>query len=269
MLLFSDRYSLLQFSRLKSLTLPTKIKLGKTGLRQLAKQHPNLEEINLQGCKAKDADIAQAAKLWPDLSSFGLDMYHVTNDGICQMVSVISHQLTSLQIDGDTTHVEPYLSNVTVETIAKCCPRLQVFSYRLSPFYYDASLDQLTERGIIALVTGCPKLKALELHNSATVGLEAFETIVRLQNENRLRLRHLFVAGTTSFRCARGTPSIPTLLQEEGSLVRTQLRNCGIGEVYFLPFVHNSAFFGAMKGHEQLSIERIKRVPELASNLLL
>lgn len=212
-----------QFSRLKALKLPSTVhKLGKTGVKQIAKFCPCLEEIDFgRYSKAKDNDLAQTAELLPNLSKIRLGLDRVTSQGISTMIGILGERL--LEIRMHRSGFRHYLSDATVTEIAKSCPNLQCFSYVNNTYQYNIARDSLTERGIIALVRNCPKLEILYLCGTANVGLPALETIVELGDKLNLRLLCL----------TNQNKAPPTFLSTAaGERVRRQLESC-IDEVKF------------------------------------
>ncbi|KAK1743758.1 hypothetical protein QTG54_005355, partial [Skeletonema marinoi] len=81
---------------------------------------------------------------------------------------------------GDTI-TENYLSDASLGTIAKSCPNLQYFAYKISSgYYYKEELDGLSGKGILALVSDCRRLEVLELENAKRVGRETFVEILQM-----------------------------------------------------------------------------------------
>ena len=235
-----------QFSRLRSLTVPRSCRLGNTGMKQLAELCPDLKGLDLGYSEcfyAMDDDLVTAAELFPGLSSVRFTMRSIWNTGIVRMAGIAGQQLVDLRIKVEQPRT---LSSDTMASVVANCPNLRVFSCYLYPKNYWIGVDWFTEVGVIALVRGCLDLKVLELCNAAAVGLQTYETIVSLHQQNdgdggkdghgrRLRLRVLCVTGTAK-KANRSMMSdaIPTLLKEEGKTVREQLQNsCGIDQVSF------------------------------------
>jgi hypothetical protein len=72
-----------QFSSLKRLSVPTKIKLGKAGLVQISENCPLLEKLDLGvhgygASKATDDDLANLPTYFPYLTELGINMQKVT-----------------------------------------------------------------------------------------------------------------------------------------------------------------------------------------------
>lgn len=191
-----------QFANLKALTLPTKIKLGKTSLKQIAKLCPSLEELDmgfthhLGGIHPKDSDLMDVAEHLPGLSGIGVDMWSATSGGIQSMVLSMGSNLRCIRVQGDTI-TEHYLSDGTLTTIASSCPNLTEFAYKLSRSYYKSWRDGVTHSGIIALVRGCRKLERLHVVGTQNVSILAFEVLVSLLEDSNeeTNLRHLCLAG--------------------------------------------------------------------------
>ena len=191
-----------QFANLKALTLPTKIKLGKTSLKQIAKHCPSLEELDMGythhfgGIHPKDDDLMDVAEHLPNLSGIGVDMWSATSGGIQKMVQSMGSTLHCIRVQGDTI-TEHYLSDGTLTTIATSCPNLIEFAYKLSRSYYKSWRDSVTHSGVIALVKGCRKLERLHMVGTQNVSIEAFEVLVSLLEDSNeeTNLRHLCLAG--------------------------------------------------------------------------
>eukprot|EP00985_Skeletonema_marinoi_P010075 scaffold4753_cov107-Skeletonema_marinoi.AAC.1 len=89
-------------------------------------------------------------------------------------------RLLDLRLQGDTI-TENYLSDASLGTIAKSCPNLQYFAYKISSgYYYKEELDRLSGKGILALVSDCRRLEVLELENAKRVGRETFVEILQM-----------------------------------------------------------------------------------------
>lgn len=94
--------------------------------------------------------------------------------------NITAARLLDLRIEGDTI-TENYLSDSSLGKIAKACPNLKHFAYKISSgYYYKEELDMLTGKGIIALVSDCRRLEILKLKNAKRVGRETFEEILQM-----------------------------------------------------------------------------------------
>ena len=175
-----------QFSNLKSLAVPYKISLGKTGIKEIAARCPNLETFDVgysftSGIKMKDTDLVDAVKHFKNLTGIHTckGFSTPTNSAIESMAKAMAANLLDLRIRGDELMLE-YLSDATLKAIANSCPNLKNFTYRLTSTYYKAGDDLLTGEGVIALVSGCRRLEVLELEGARNVGQNAFVTITNM-----------------------------------------------------------------------------------------
>mmetsp|Transcript_14828 Transcript_14828/g.25309 ORF Transcript_14828/g.25309 Transcript_14828/m.25309 type:complete len:410 (-) Transcript_14828:207-1436(-) len=174
-----------QFANLKSLTMPCKVKLGKNGVKQMARVCPQLEAFDLgfsghiTGAKPKDEDIINIAETFPNLTSIRIDMWNISNSGIVSVAEVMESRLLDLRIEGATV-IKNYLTDSCLGNVTRSCPNLKHFTYKLSSYNYKPDLDQLTGNAVVALVRGCPRLETLELEGASKVGKDAFSTIVNM-----------------------------------------------------------------------------------------
>ena len=74
---------------------------------------------------------------------------------------IIGH-LLDLRIEGDTI-TKHYLADNALRAIAASCPNLLVFTYMLSSYYYDASMDSLSGGALKTMIEGCRRLEVLRL----------------------------------------------------------------------------------------------------------
>ena len=97
-----------QLASLTNLTIPYKIKIGKTTMKQIAKACPHLEALDMgytfnSGINPKDDDLIQAAESFPSLKSMRHDMWSITAYGVGQFARAIGKQLVDLRI---VNHIE-------------------------------------------------------------------------------------------------------------------------------------------------------------------
>ena len=176
-----------QFSNLKSLAVPYKINLGKTGIKEIAARCPHLETFDVgysftSGIKMKDTDLVDAVEHFTSLT--GIHMCKgwstPTNSAIESVVKAMAGNLLDLRIRGDEIMME-WLSDDTLSVIATSCPNLKHFAYSTgSRSYYNSEKDLLSGEGVIALIRGCRRLEVLELEGSRKVGKDAFVTITNM-----------------------------------------------------------------------------------------
>ncbi|EED88011.1 predicted protein [Thalassiosira pseudonana CCMP1335] len=179
-----------QFSNLKSLAVPNYVKLGKSGLKQIAKACPQLTSFEwgfnmISGPRPKDSDLMEVTVHFPNLTSLRTEMWNITSQGIRIAVTSMGESLLDLRIRADTIS-NHYLSGIDLELIAKACPNMEYFAYVVSKWggsFTERALENVNGSGVIALVENCRKLEVLELDNAKSVGREAFETIVQMLNE--------------------------------------------------------------------------------------
>lgn len=157
-----------QFSQLKAIALPSKVKLGASGVKQMAKALPHLETIDLGyysgNTKAKDSDLLAVAEHLTHLNGLRTDMWNVTSYGIASLARAMGSQLVDLRVKADTI-MNNYMSQAAMETIASSCPNLKYFAYKAdaSCMFYKPSLDGFRGDSVVAFVKACPKLETLEM----------------------------------------------------------------------------------------------------------
>ncbi|KAL9191435.1 hypothetical protein ACHAXT_001141 [Thalassiosira profunda] len=175
-----------QFENLKLLSIPYKVKLGKSSIKQIAKACPHLETFDIgYSCgnvHAKDGDFPDIAMHLAQLTSVRFDMWNATNYGIQVLSQAMGDQLLDLRIKGDciTNH---YLSDAALSVIASSCSSLKQFTYEIVTYssrYYRSNLDSLSGAGINALVGGCRCLEVLELKNTKQVTKSDFTSLLAM-----------------------------------------------------------------------------------------
>ena len=170
-----------QFANLKYLSLPYKVKLGKTGIKSIARVCPHLEtwEVGFSHCSGQqtDNDLIEAIERFPNLTSIHTSFFYVTNFGITSAARMMGSQLLDLRIK----MIGRYLSDSTLGVIAEHCPNLKHFAYIL-PFYryYKPELDMLSGVGITQLVRGCRRLEVIELDHALGIRREDFDAILNM-----------------------------------------------------------------------------------------
>jgi hypothetical protein len=169
-----------QFASLKYLSLPYKVKLGKNGIKSIARACPHLEtwEVGfLNSGKQTDNDLIEAVEHFPNLTSIHTGLFDVTNFGIITAARTMGAQLIDLRI----RKLGRYLSDSVIGVIAEHCPNLKHFAYIL-PFYryYKPELDMLSGVGLTQLVRGCRRLEVLELDHALQIRREDFVAILSL-----------------------------------------------------------------------------------------
>lgn len=181
-----------QFSNLKSLAVPYKINLGKTGIKEIAARCPHLETFDVgysftSGIKMKDTDLLDAVEHFTSLTSIRMQKgwSSPTNSGIESVAKAMAGNLLDLRIRGEDLMME-WLSDATLTIIANSCPNLKHFTYSLSStrFSYNARSDLLTGEGVTALVRGCRRLEVLELDGARKVEKDDFVAITNMVAQN-------------------------------------------------------------------------------------
>lgn len=121
-----------QFSSLKSLTPPFKVRMRKKALSLIAKACPVLEEIDLgfsllSRMMLTDADISSVPTLFPRLNKIRFCTTYMSNDGLVAFCRRIGGRLLTLHIQGAFHKIS---EDILVE-VARLCPnlrRIKVFS---------------------------------------------------------------------------------------------------------------------------------------------
>jgi hypothetical protein len=171
-----------QFANVKAFALPQKVKLGMSGVKQLAKTLPHLEILDISNVKAQDSDLLLAAEHFPNLNSLHTDMWNVTSGGIAQFSRAAGHQLVDLRILGESI-TRNHIASSTMDAITSSCPNLKYFAYRSCSvlLFYKPYLDGMRGDKVVALVRACRHLETLELVNTyAHVNQSHFVEIAEL-----------------------------------------------------------------------------------------
>ncbi len=203
-----------QFANLKSLTIPDKVKVGKTSIKQIAKSCPHMEKFVLGYSEtrgwtcahAKSEDIVEAATHLLSLKAIHFDMWTVTNASITAMAEAMGSQLLDLRIRGyGFSSGDNYLSDATLGVLAASCPNLKHFAYRNRSHCYNIMLDTLSGAGVIGLVQACRRLEVLHLDGAKRVTRADFAAIIEMvsaSNGDEFALRKIKAAGDYPFLVA-------------------------------------------------------------------
>jgi hypothetical protein len=189
-----------QFVNLRSLTLPMKVKLGKTTIKSIAKSCPLLETWNVgygrDTGRGKDSDLEDAAEEFTKLTSIRTNLWDVTAWGIISVAKVMGTRLLDLRIDNDCI-CNHYLNNGVLTVISEHCPNLRFFAYKMHSMFYKGLFDWLTGAGVISLVGGCRRLEVLELENVRRIERADFVTILSMldQDPGSFALRKIDLVG--------------------------------------------------------------------------
>lgn len=176
-----------QFASITSIVLPDQAKLGPDGLEQLAQACPLLKDIELghenTSIKETDKQILSLPRLFPHLSTVGFNMINVTNRGICGFLRRMGPRLLEIKIRSISLLRSNMLWNDALQTAAVYCTNLEGFGYMVRPTMYIRERNyrpqfDITNTGIIALLTGCKQLKRLVLIGTKNVSFQAFHSVV-------------------------------------------------------------------------------------------
>lgn len=188
-------------SHVKHLTLPGKIKFGKSGMKKLAAACPMLETLDLKKMNPDDAQLLQCWEHFPHLTGLSFTMWKTTGTGVAELAKVAGHRLRSLHVEGSAI-TNSFLHDRDLRTIAAHCPNLREFAYHIWPEkcqYYEQSCDGGTHAGLIALVQGCAALQTLTIDWMPKLGLEFFQYLAAATSEEHnlqtLQTRHVECVG--------------------------------------------------------------------------
>ena len=120
-----------QFGNVKHLSLPSKLKIGKTSGKSIANLCPLLETIDIMGAKAKDTDLLDLVEKNTNLTTVITDMWNMTSNGIKSLTHNMGERLLDLRIRGDPI-TQNYLLDAALTTVGSSCPNLKYFSYKVS-----------------------------------------------------------------------------------------------------------------------------------------
>jgi hypothetical protein len=134
--------------------------------------------------KATDKQILSPPRLFPHLSTAGFSMINVTNRGICGFLRRMGPVCWKSKFEASLYFKAICLWNDALETAAAYCTNLVGFGYMVRPSLcilrernYRPQFD-VTDTGIIALLTGCQQLKRLVLVGTKNVSFQAFHSVV-------------------------------------------------------------------------------------------
>lgn len=189
-----------QFSALKTLELPYKVKLGKKSIKDLAKHCPGLQELDIghhprvSSVHANDEQLLNLATHITNLTKIRFEMWRVSSFGIGQFAEAMGDRLLDLRVKGEWI-TGSYLSDSTMTDIGRLCPNLERFEYSQSDWYKgQENYDPLRGHGVVGLIQACPKLKHLALKNLPNMLLKTFNDMA----DNPSPLKHLHVRGVAS-----------------------------------------------------------------------
>ena len=184
---------------MKHLSLPPKIKIGKNTFKEIAKACPHIQSLDLgfhdfSGAKAKDSDLIEIVERFPNLTSISTNMWSHSSRGVSSMAKALGGQLIELKISG-LSMTCGYLTDSTMIVIAEYCKNLKSFTYKFDSFredewYESLNYDFLTNRGVVALVKGCPRLEYFSLSNVKKVTEEAFTAILEMLEQANAASAH-------------------------------------------------------------------------------
>jgi len=165
-----------QFARLRTLTPPSVYRTVRRNVfDQIARACPLLEEMDLSGtnsmlCNAvvpSGEELPRIPELFPKLKKIQICMRNAQAEQVAEFARGMGERLVGLSVQAGTgrDRVDGRrhdLVDETLETLAEHCPNLERFCYDLaSDFFIE---ERLSERGAIALIRNCAKLKYLRVH---------------------------------------------------------------------------------------------------------
>lgn len=178
-----------QFSALRSLTPPDRIRMRKNALVCISKACPMLEEIDLgfsiwSAMRASVDDLLSLPALFPCLESVRLNQWKVTNVGIVEFCKRMGDRLKSIRINS-LCNLSESLTDDDLDMISHCCPNLKQFEYGSYMLHESA----LTERGIAAL------LEKGAVKNITIMGYSSFNPLAfaRILEDASIKIDRLFI----------------------------------------------------------------------------
>ena len=217
-----------RYAALEVLVLPRSIKVGKTGLKQIAKCLPDLKALDF-GFTASNlhpsvADLCQAATEITSLVSLRTDMWNVTNDGIRSLSRIMGARLLDLRVADDTI-TKHYFFDFAAFCLAEYCPSLKRLTVMggFGSHYYEEHLDTLNvSTGLMHILLGCPALKRLELVHKKICNLQYLDELA-MQLENVRNTPHGTLPPLKVFRFALAAGE-PGLGSPERQAVRDRIQ---------------------------------------------
>ena len=136
---------------LEELDLGYNPELTDAAVRVVAKHCPNLQSLNVRGCKQlTDAAVRAVAEHCPNLQSLNVGACEQLTDDAVQAVAEHCHNLQSLQVYGCKQ-----LTGLAVRAVAKHCPKLQSMDV--------GECDRLTDADVRDVAEQCPNLLSLDV----------------------------------------------------------------------------------------------------------
>jgi hypothetical protein len=192
-----------QFSSLKKLVPPLRVRSTQRGFGQIAQACPLLEEIEIgyvpkSKLRISDSELVRLPSLFPHLQKVNFSMFVICNNAVVRFVEAMAGRLVQLHVSvgGYGGRAGNGLSDVTLESIARNCPNLESFHYGRFSLFSPHDSTPITEQGVIDLVRGCSNLKSIALCSSQSIGLGAFEHIA--SSREAQHLCHLEVTGNSA-----------------------------------------------------------------------
>jgi hypothetical protein len=213
-----------QFASLKRLGFPDIYRTrSRNVFPKISKACPLLEEIDLAtihrnnnvGVRPFSEDMMIFPSIFPNLKKISLEMFGCNNrDSVERFVQAMDGRLVRLHLlAGGSMHEDCRCLDATLEIIGRSCPNLTSFSYEYLRCVREDNFEEtVTDKGFIALLEACPKLKVcimrgttvpslkpsscttphppcfqnLELVNLRKIGKPAFDYILQSSNLSRL-----------------------------------------------------------------------------------
>jgi hypothetical protein len=213
-----------QFASLKRLGFPDIYRTrSRNVFPKISKACPLLEEIDLAtihrnhdvGVRPFSEDMTIFPAIFPNLTKISLEMFRgINRDIVERFVQAMDGRLVRLHLlAGGSLHVDYRCLDATLEIIGRYCPNLTSFSYEYLRCVREDNFEEtVTDKGIVALLEACPKLKVcimrgttvpsikpsscttphppcfqnLELVNLRKIGKPAFDYILQSSNLSRL-----------------------------------------------------------------------------------
>ncbi len=188
-----------QFTQLRFLALPYKVKLKTSTIASIAKACPLLETWDVGYCpkagRGTDADLIDAAQNFANLTSIRTSTWDVTPSGIGSVAKVMGEQLLDLRI---RFYFGAPMSDAMLITVSEFCSNLKHFAYKEFNSADERFIEKrLSSVGVIHLVRGCRRLEVLELEHTRRIERADFETILTMlaQDPRSFALSKIDVVG--------------------------------------------------------------------------